>query len=236
MVVSHARPYTWLLGLWGVFLLVAAASRGQDVVVESEAKARQRGGSAFLNSTGPGGYTDAIDWRAVPPSRQTSFFGLRARGTFFVFVVDCSGSMAHEERWLRVQRELRKTLLGLQFPQRYLVIFYNDDVRPMPGGLPLSADRAAIYRTLAWAGQVIPDGGTQPESAMRMAVGLRPSAIFLISDGEYPTGAADHIIEANPGPEKVPVHCIDLSGGAAGTDLQRIAQQSNGQYAARGSN
>jgi hypothetical protein len=225
-----------LLGLvlWGE----AVAARGQEVLVESEAaaKARHKNGSAYVNPPGQFGYADPIDWRTVPASRQTSFYGIRARGTFFVFVVDCSGSMAREERWLRVQRELRKTLLGLQFPQRYLVIFYNDGVRAMPGGLPQSADRTAELRTLAWAGQVVPDGGTEPEPAMRMALGLRPNAIFLLSDGAFPEGAADRVIEANPGPDKVPVHCVDLSGGAAGSDLKRIAERSNGQYAARGSN
>jgi hypothetical protein len=228
---------TGLVGcLAGFLLLGAGAVRGQEVVVESEAaaKARTGGGSVFLLPPGMSGYTDPIDWRAVPPSRQTSFYGVRARGTFFVFVVDCSGSMSHEERWLRVQRELRKTLLGLQFPQRYLVIFYNDGIRPMPGGLPQSAERASILRTLAWSGQVVPDGGTEPEPAMRMALGLHPNAVFLLSDGAYPDGAADRIIELNQGAAKVPVHCVDLSGGAAGTDLKRIAERSNGQYAARG--
>ena len=42
---------------------------------------------------GPDG---AVDWSDVPPWRQTSFFGIRARGQFFVYVVDCSGK--HDRR------------------------------------------------------------------------------------------------------------------------------------------
>ncbi len=221
--------------LIGLGLAASTAAMGQDVVIESETKARQRGGSAFLNPLGQeSGYSDPIDWRSVPPSRQTSFFGMRAKGTFFVFVVDCSGSMG-EERWGRVQTELKKTLLGLQFPQRYLVIFYNDRVLPMPGGLPQSAEKGSAMRTLNWASLLVPDGATEPEAAMKMAIGLRPDAVFLLSDGEYPEGAADRIIANNKGPSPVLVNSIDLSGGAGGTDLKRIAERSGGQYATRSS-
>jgi len=103
----------------------------------------------------------------------------------------------------------------------------------MPGGMPQSAEKTAVLRTLNWTSQVTPDGGTQPESAMRMAVGLRPDAVFLLSDGEYPEGAADRIIETNAGPKKVPVHTIDMSGGPGGIDLKRIAERSGGEYATR---
>ena len=90
-------------------------------------------------------------------------------------------------------------------------------------------------RTLNWASLLVPDGATEPEAAMKMAIGLRPDAVFLLSDGEYPEGAADRIIANNKGPSPVLVNSIDLSGGAGGTDLKRIAERSGGQYATRSS-
>jgi hypothetical protein len=101
----------------------------------------------------------------------------------------------------------------------------------MPGGIPESARKRTAARVLEWAAQIVPEGGTEPEPAMRLALGFHPSAIFLLSDGEFPTGAAEAIVAANPEGARIPVHCIDLSGGACGDDLARIAEASGGRYA-----
>ncbi len=49
---------------------------------------------------------EVTDWSEIPTWRQTSFFGLRARGQFFVFVVDQSGSMIDDDRLIRAKIEL----------------------------------------------------------------------------------------------------------------------------------
>jgi hypothetical protein len=66
---------------------------------------------------------------------------------------------------------------------------------------------------------------------MSQALALRPDAIFLLSDGEFPDGTVEAIVKKNT--RKVPIHCIDLAGGAAGDQLQRIAHESGGRYASR---
>ena len=80
------------------------------------------------------GSDGAIDWSDIPPWRQTSFFGIRARGQFFVYVVDCSGSMIDDDRMPRATIELRRSVFALREPQRFEVIFYNTESIPMPGG------------------------------------------------------------------------------------------------------
>src|SRR5208337_4513900 len=76
---------------------------------------------------------EGIDWSEIPTWRQTSFFGLRARGQFFVFVDD--------DRLTRAKIELLRTVFALQPPQRFEVIFFNEEATPMPGGpFPRSAD------------------------------------------------------------------------------------------------
>ena len=62
---------------------------------------------------GPDG---AVDWSEIPPWRQTSFFGIRARGQFFVYVVDCSGSMIDDDRMPRATIELRRSVLRCASP------------------------------------------------------------------------------------------------------------------------
>jgi hypothetical protein len=53
----------------------------------------------------------------------------------------------------------------------------------------------------------------------------------LLSDGDYPKGTVEAIARANS--RKIPIHCIDMTGGLAGDHLQRIARDSGGRYASR---
>jgi Mg-chelatase subunit ChlD len=227
---------TWLL----VLAVWVSPCVGQD---RSREKARSKPGDAepkitsqaasdLLKPPGADRYgPNAIDWRTIPPWRQTSFFGIRAQGQFFIYVVDCSGSMIDEDRLVRAKNELRRSVANLQLPQRFKVIFYNDRPLLMPGDTPLPADWTAKYQLTHWLRQIQPDGGTDPRSALAVALALRPDAVFLLSDGEFPERTAEAIARKNP--RKVPIHCVDLSSEAAGDQLQRIARDSGGQYRSR---
>lgn len=206
-------------------------ARDAGPVVVSKAKAGARG-SAFLRAPGSDRYDPSEDdWRDVPPWRQASFFGIRARGQFFVYVVDCSGSMIYEDRLARAKEEVRQSVRRLVEPQKFKVIFYNEEPIAMPGDLPRSADLASKSQLLAWLRLIEPDGGTDPKDAMGLALAMRPDAVFLLSDGEFPEGTVEAIGRKNA--RKIPVHCVDLSGGESGDQLQRIARDSGGRYAAR---
>ena len=210
----------------------AIAPRDSLPEVVSSAKKRERSGpSAFLQAPGTSRYEFDDDWREIPPWRQASFFGLKARGQFFVFVVDCSGSMIDEERLARAKEELRRSIARLQEPQRFQVIFYNDWPIAMPGDLPKSAGLTSKNQFLAWLRLIVPDGATDPRGAMALAVSQRPDAIFLLSDGEFPQGTVESITKMNR--TLTAIHCIDLNGGEAGDQLRRIASENGGQYASR---
>ena len=187
--------------------------------------------SKYLRMPGETSYAPSVDWARVPPWDRASFFGVRARGKFFVFVVDCSGSMADDLRLIRAKQELRRTIGAMRFPQRYLIIFYNDRPRPMAGGMPRSPDQGGNRATYSWLGGIDAEGGTDPKGAMDLALGYRPDAVFLLSDGEFPTGTEGAIAARNAG--RTPVHCIDLAGGPGAEQLRAIAESSGGTYAAR---
>jgi hypothetical protein len=226
-------PRLVLLACLALIALAPASARAQEVTVKPQGPPSDAIAD-LLRPPGSDPYEPAVDWSQVPPWRQTAFFDVRAQGTFFIFVVDCSGSMGEYDRLVRAKAELRRAVARLQIPQRYLVIFYNDQPLPMPGGIPVSARPDARRKTSSWLSLVEAEGETDPRGAMRMALSLRPNAVFLLSDGEYPEGSAEAIAEANArGKAKVPIHCIDLSGGAAGEDLKRIAEDSGGAYASR---
>jgi hypothetical protein len=210
------------------------SSAPPQVMSKAEAE-RRHPRSTFLRppgSTPQDRYAPDDDWADLPPWRQTSFFGIHARGQFFIFVLDQSGSMIDDDRLTRAKIELRKSVFALQAPQRFEVIFYNDQATPMPGGpLPRSADQQNKDQLMTWLHLIDPDGETNPRSAMGMALALRPDAVFLLSDGEFPEGTVESIAKLNP--RKIPIHCVDLTGGKAGDHLQRIARDSGGQYASR---
>lgn len=191
-----------------------------------------RRGSDFLRPPGASRYdsTDE-DWQEIPAWRKTEFFGIRARGRFFVYVVDCSGSMIDENRLVRAKDEVRRSILRLIEPQRFQVIFYNDEAIPMPGDLPRSADLASKSQLLAWMRLIEPDGETDPRRAMELAFAVRPDAVFLLTDGEFPAGVVEAIARKNS--RKIPVHCVDLGRGAGGDQLKLIASQSGGKYVLR---
>lgn len=237
-------PSLRLFALAAAFLVLARGSsaqsekakaspkdQGPKVVSAAKLNEKQKP-SPFLRAPGTDRYDpNDGDWRDVPAWRQSSFFGIRAKGQLFVYVVDCSGSMIDEDRLARAKEEVRRSVLRLQEPQRFKVIFYNDQPVAMPGDLPKSADLNSKNQLLAWLRLIEPDGETDPKGAMGLALALRPDAVFLLSDGEYPDGTVEAIAKKNP--RKVPIHCVDLSGGLAGTQLQRIAAESGGQYASR---
>ncbi len=211
------------------------ATTGPRVMTRAE---MQKARSEFLEppgtqGTAPDRYGPGTpDWREIPPWRQTSFFGLRAPGRFFVYVIDCSESMIDEDRFARATIEVRRSVLALQAPQQFEVIFYNHESIPMPGGpQPRPADTQNKSQLLSWLRLIEPDGGTNPRTSIKQALMLRPDAVFLLSDGAFPDGTAASVARFNA--HKVPIHCVDLSGGEGGEHLRRIAKDSGGQYASR---
>ena len=162
-------------------------------------------------------YGPKVDWAKVPPWKQTSFYGVRAEGKTFIFVVDCSGSMDQHSRLVRAKREIRRSVTAMQFPQKFLVIFYNDEPLTMPGGIPQAANLSSAQMMNNWFRLIDAEGGTDPRAALSQAIALRPDGVFLLSDGEFPQGTVEAVAKANP--KKVPIYCVDLAGGAAGDHL-----------------
>lgn len=212
-----------------LFAWSTPSARGQEIQVRSSESRKK---SPFLQppATSSDPYSSAKDWSEIPAWRQTSFFGIRAEGKVFIYVVDCSGSMDAEGRLFRAKREIRRSIQALRFPQKFLVIFYNDEAITMPGGLPRGSDSSSKERMLAWLGRIEPEGGTDPRDALKQALALKPDAVFLLSDGEFPEDTTADVAKQNP--RKVPIHCVDLAAESS-LQLRKIAKDSGGQYVSR---
>src|SRR4051812_4614879 len=96
------------LGACGLLVALAAPARGQTIEVKPDSPAANASAAAdLLQAPGADRYGTKLDWNAIPAWRKTQFFGIRARGQVFVYVVDCSGSMADGGRLLRAKAEIR---------------------------------------------------------------------------------------------------------------------------------
>ena len=213
----------------------AKSNRDTEVRVLTQDEMKKRR-SEFLQPPGSSPddrYAPDDDWYEVPPWRKTTFFGIRARGQFFVYVVDCSGSMLDDDRLTRATIEApARASCRLQEPQKFEVIFYNNESMPMPGGpRPRTADLQAKNQLLALAPPDRARRRHRPAARHEQAISLKPDAVFLLSDGEFPEGTVDEVAKLNT--RNIPIHCIDLAGGLAGDHLKRIAAASGGQYASR---
>ena len=154
------------------------------------------------------------DDSSEPPWRQTSFFGIRARGQFFIYVLDQSGSMLDDDRLTRAKIELRKSVYALQPPQRFEVIFYNDEATPMPGGpLPRPADQATKNQLTTWLHLIEPDGETNPRSALAMALAPPSRCRLPAFRRRVPQGDRRGRRQAQPPQDPDPLHRPDRRPG-----------------------
>lgn len=179
-----------------------------------------------------GGFTPAAgDWSSLETvgggaSAGASFFRLEARGREFVYVVDRSGSMSGDK--LRAAKnELIRSVSSLKRAMRFFIIFY--DTHPMPSRGLVKATESNKRRCFAWVGEVRSGGGTDPTGAMRIALSLRPDAVWLLSDGIFSVRACDEIRVANPG-ARVQIHTVAFYDKAGERVLMRIAEENRGRY------
>ncbi len=163
-----------------------------------------------------------------------SFFGLEGKGNKFVYVIDCSSSMAGV-RLQRAKEELLKSIYSLDDFQKFYVIFYNTDAYPMfwPDRLIhtlLPVTKKNLETVTQWVEAFWNPGGTDPWPAMQIALSLEPDTIFLLTDGEFDLQVADRIRQANR--SETVIHTIGLGSAIGEAVLRRIAKENGGQFRA----
>jgi hypothetical protein len=117
------------------------------------------------------------------------FFGAKAKGDRFVFVIDNSNSMKNGRLELALT-ELVRTVDGLSAKQSFYVIFVSDQTYnlfyPMPEPELVPATPANKKRLIEWLPKVVLASGKNREliKAMDAAAALRPHAVYLLWDGD----------------------------------------------------
>lgn len=171
--------------------------------------------------------------------KGASFFGTGALGSKFVFVVDCSGSMGDEYRWVMARRELKEAILGLTDEQQFFVFLYNDTSFAYTGKpaklIPATMkNKGKIFK---WLDKQFPIGDTRPWKAMRLSLRMKPDAIFLLSDGELKDDTVPRLRRENrkktsSGEKigKIPIHTVSLGTGVGSLTMREIANENDGTF------
>lgn len=173
----------------------------------------------------------------------TNFFGVRAGGRKFVYIVDSSHSM-RGEKFATAQEEVLYAITQLSVQQSFYVFFFDQITQPMvlspdkePPPEPVPATRDNVKRASKWIKGVETGTNTHPYEAVKLALAMRPDAIFLLTDGQFSDNGQteqylliNNVLERPTKEPQVIVHTIgfwDLAGQEA---LQRIAQRNGGTY------
>ena len=194
---------------------------------------------AMFDSISTGGISES-DLPRRPENGSTQFFGVEGKGSNFVFVIDCSGSMADYGRWKLAVRELKKSVTQLKKEQKFLVLLYNDGFTAMNVQAELvPSTEIQQKKAFKWLANNSPANWTFCAAAMEKALSLKPDAVFLLSDGEFndrqdvfsvleAMNKAQHL--GRYGQQQIPIHTIALGSHQGSWTMKRIADENNGIF------
>jgi Mg-chelatase subunit ChlD len=181
---------------------------------------------------------DLSSGAAMPASGTagTSFFGLEARGSRIVYIVDVSGSMYIDDRLATLKQQLIDSLRELPEHGHFAIVTFQSVPRALMGRGWTAATRANKSAAEAEIENLQAAGGTVPGPAFQVAFDLspRPDAVYFMTDGEFPQYEqalmGDIEVWNRRGRRPTPIHCITFGTDAASAVMRRIAERSGGGY------
>ena len=171
----------------------------------------------------------------------TMVFGVSGSGSRFVYVFDRSDSMnGYGGRPLRsAKSELIRSIRSLTERQRFQIVFYNDKPTPFKvSGAPLqliSGGSSSVARAENYVKSVRAFGGTEHNTALKLALRMSPDVIFFLTDARIPRLSYSQLAEIKRRAEGsgTTIHAIEFgSEPIAPRDsfLRELASQNGGQY------
>lgn len=215
-----------------------------DVIVPEPAP-MPNNGSVATDTTGTGDGTKSSQGGKGADGARGSFFGIEASGQNFVYVLDQSGSM-DGQRFRRAADELIRSVETLHEDQKFFVVLFNTHMHQMfdQKGLTPNAVRATREnkrRLAEWLGAIQPTGGTDPRMGLKLALQMNPSAVFMLSDGEFTDDRKRRggILRSDDGNTKqmvqrmessVPIHAIAFEDPNSCVNMKELASLTGGEY------
>ncbi|TWU58923.1 hypothetical protein Poly51_17030 [Rubripirellula tenax] len=187
-------------------------------------------------------------------SPSIDFFGSRASGDHFVFILDNSLSMSarNNGRYLRACEELLRSVSRLTPHQRYSVFLFCWETAPIfherqPRYQSAMGDHLDELRQ--WITRASLGPGTDPRRALALASHMNPDAVFLLTDGDFNQPDRNRNdsgwIDADGNPYStsyeaacrhlfaergIPVHTIAYENPFSRGQLREIAEQTGGTF------
>lgn len=197
--------------------------------------------AAALASSASAASASSMSMTAMP-TKTMEFCGVVGGGNHFVYLVDSSGSMG--DGFDSARQALLQSVDLLTPDQRFYVVFFDADSDYMRLADPNVDEPRSVFATpenkaalKRWAMRISKDRGLAPYDALRFALKLKPDVIFLLSDGAFPQGIEELLIEENvvtnlfgdSKPVSI-VHTIAYFNEEGESRMRRIAKQNQGQY------
>jgi hypothetical protein len=171
---------------------------------------------------------------------EATFFGARAYGNKFVFVIDASTSM-EGYRWNRAVGELLKSIGRLSDGAEFFIIAFHFE--PVPIDISRSMSRtflvkgkSSVVECRRWLRQLTLAPQTMPARSLQMAMDFQPDAIFLLSDGELRDNSLALLRRENQkdGKPIIPINSIHLFSNDGRETLETLAKENGGSFTAVG--
>ncbi len=192
-------------------------------------------GEALRQGGAPGGSAGAAG----------SFFGIEARGRDFVYILDMSGSM-RGRRFQSASAELVRSVEGLRETQNFYVLLFNGGTVPMFDGeagysrTPIPATQENKAKLSRWIENAFRGGSTDPRGALHLALRMKPSEIFMLSDGEFDDQKSKrgNMVKGNSGAfsivaaasDQIPINAIAFEDPTSCENMKQLAEMTNGEY------
>ncbi|MFM7516737.1 MAG: vWA domain-containing protein [Pirellula sp.] len=173
------------------------------------------------------------------------FFGSKAVGNRFVYIVDASPSMRRDRAFDAAKEEILRSLRSMKPKQRFAILFFGGTLETLeldPGekiDQPQSATPENIEKAIRWlAKTTIQKEGKPPIDAVKSALDFQPDGIFLLFDGDTKLdnwtqsvrrlNTSDGLL--SDGGTKVPIHVIHFFRDEFQRSMQRLAEENAGSY------
>ena len=157
-------------------------------------------------------------------------------GRKFVFVLDRSKSMGSQGLGVidKAASILAEAVTALEPNHRFQIIAYHHRTTPMTERRLLRATEENKQQVESFIRDLAAFGSTKHESALIVALAMRPDIVVLLTDGGLPElnrGQLDNIRRSAG--NSTQIHCIQFGAGprqVRGGFMTRIAEENNGSY------